>query len=181
MIWQSLKCTSTWNVWNLDTMPDFLTSKHHYYSFLSLKILFVWFCHKACMWQTDRQTFQEKTDRHETMRNVASSTETDGLIVIVILDVHSCLKVKYSVRCRHSWFPRSINRVVECRIFSAHKYRTHCNIENTCWQLAGSQCMPKLVNMSWQAQIIQQMICRALTSCESEARDGSGPCCFVLP
>jgi hypothetical protein len=25
---------------------------------------------------------------------------------------HSCLKVKYSVRCRHSWLPRNRYRVV---------------------------------------------------------------------
>lgn len=33
-------------------------------------------------------------------------------------DLHSCLKVKYSVRCRHSWFPRSRKRVVGWLIFS---------------------------------------------------------------
>ena len=40
-------------------------------------------------------------------------------------NLHSCLNVKYSVRCRHSWFPRNKYRVVGWQIFSAHKYRTH--------------------------------------------------------
>ena len=29
-----------------------------------------------------------------------------------VADSHSNLKVKYSVKCRHSWFPLSINRVL---------------------------------------------------------------------
>ena len=41
------------------------------------------------------------------------------------LYLHSCLKVKYSVRCLHSWFPRSRNNVLGWLIFKLHKYSTH--------------------------------------------------------
>ena len=40
--------------------------------------------------------------------------------------LHSCLKVKYSVRCRHSWLPLRRKRVLGWLIFRAHRYRTHC-------------------------------------------------------
>lgn len=40
-------------------------------------------------------------------------------------DSHSCLKVKYSVRCRHSWLPLRRNRVLGWLIFRAHRYSTH--------------------------------------------------------
>lgn len=46
-------------------------------------------------------------------------------------DLHSCLKVKYSVRCRHSWLPLRRNRVLGWLIFRAHKYSTHCRETNT--------------------------------------------------
>lgn len=52
-------------------------------------------------------------------------THTDSRDVYL----HSCLKVKYSVRCRHSWFPRRRKSVVGWLIFRAHRYSTHC--ENT--------------------------------------------------
>ncbi len=41
-------------------------------------------------------------------------------------DLHSCLKVKYSVRCRHSWLPLRRKRVLGWLIFRAHRYSTHC-------------------------------------------------------
>ena len=40
-------------------------------------------------------------------------------------DLHSSLKVKCSVRWRHSWLPRSINNDVGKFSFSENKYRTH--------------------------------------------------------
>lgn len=39
--------------------------------------------------------------------------------------LHSCLNVKYSVKCLHSWLPRNRKNVFGKRIFNAHKYRTH--------------------------------------------------------
>ena len=42
-------------------------------------------------------------------------------------NLHSCLNVKYSVRCLHSWLPRKRKKVVGYKIFNAHRYRTHCN------------------------------------------------------
>lgn len=41
--------------------------------------------------------------------------------------LHSCLNVKYSVKCLHSWFPRRRKKVVGCSIFKAHRYSTHWN------------------------------------------------------
>jgi len=35
--------------------------------------------------------------------------------------LHSCLKVKYSVKWRHSWFPRSRCNVLGWRIFNDHR------------------------------------------------------------
>lgn len=46
-------------------------------------------------------------------------------------DLHSCLKVKYSVRCRHSWLPLRRNRVLGWLIFRAHRYSTHFRETNT--------------------------------------------------
>lgn len=40
-------------------------------------------------------------------------------------DSHSCLKVKYSVRCRHSWLPLRRKRVLGWLIFRAQRYSTH--------------------------------------------------------
>ena len=37
------------------------------------------------------------------------------------LILHSCLKVKYSVRCRHSWFPLSRNSVSGYTSFNAQR------------------------------------------------------------
>lgn len=45
---------------------------------------------------------------------------------------HSCLKVKYSVRCLHSWLPLRRNNVLGYRIFKTHKYKTHC--KRKCFQ-----------------------------------------------
>lgn len=45
---------------------------------------------------------------------------------------HSCLKVKYSVRCLHSWLPLRRNNVLGYRIFRTHKYKTHC--KRKCFQ-----------------------------------------------
>lgn len=45
--------------------------------------------------------------------------------------LHSCLNVKYSVKCLHSWFPRRRKKVVGCSIFKAHRYSTHWNRKHT--------------------------------------------------
>lgn len=42
---------------------------------------------------------------------------------------HSCLKVKYSVRCLHSWLPLRRNNVLGFRIFRTHKYKTNSIIK----------------------------------------------------
>ena len=52
--------------------------------------------------------------------------EEKVVVELVEQSVHSSLKVKYSVRGRHSWLPRSRNSVVGYASFSAHRYSTHC-------------------------------------------------------
>lgn len=51
---------------------------------------------------------------------------THTLWVSKKLSLHSCLKVKYSVRCRHSWLPLRRKRVVGWLIFRVHRKSTHC-------------------------------------------------------
>ena len=65
------------------------------------------------------------------MTNIAGATDLSGTLNPVNVredhsHSHSCLKVKYSVRCLHSWFPRSRNRVLGWLIFRVHRKRTHC-------------------------------------------------------
>jgi hypothetical protein len=40
--------------------------------------------------------------------------------------LHSRLNVKYSVRCRHSWFPRSRVKLSACHSFRVYRYNRHC-------------------------------------------------------
>lgn len=61
---------------------------------------------------------------------------------------HSCLKVKYSVKCLHSWLPRNRYSVVGWQIFNAHKYNTHCCARHTDANRKQQQQKQEIVNNS---------------------------------
>lgn len=58
--------------------------------------------------------------------------------------LHSCLNVKYSVKCLHSWFPRRRKKVVGCSIFKAHRYSTHWNRKHFFQTTALNHKQPKI-------------------------------------